>query len=600
MQVDLELALVSQAGIMAEVEGLVDAAFRAAGAVARGHSHGGGAGAPLGSPSSPPSSMDLPARSEVESAGGLRDTLLLSRHAHLAHASPPLIPWAPLALPLPRVSYTHALCCYGSDKPDRRFGLVIVEAASALADAALAGPPLSSWPHQSALLHAVMQARDLGTPPRTTPGTDDSDLSLFLPDRFTVRAFAVPGLGGPGVLSRKQLDALVADICAAAGTQPGGGDRWGGTGAEGAATPVPAPASSLRPVLHCVRIGPGGVCGAGHALATSLPPACQAALSLAVGAVEGDLVVVVAGSAPRAYTAAGTARLVAAEVLLRRKGLPLPPNPLAPGVPGLSPGDVVIAGGQLDPGYTALLPAKDSAGASAASRGKRSPGGARAGDAAGDSVAPLVSPSVDVFWVTDFPLFEVGEDGSLASVHHPFTAPRGLVAAPATSRGGGSGAADDEAASDASQLRAWLAAHPAVAEAPGTATAAAAALPLLALRAQHYDLVCNGVELGGGSVRLHDAALQEAVLRRVLAVPPLQMQGFSALLSSLALGAPPHGGFALGFDRFVALLAGQAAAPSIRDVIAFPKSAAGNEPMTGAPADVSDAALSELHVARTE
>jgi aspartyl-tRNA synthetase len=119
---------------------------------------------------------------------------------------------------------------------------------------------------------------------------------------------------------------------------------------------------------------------------------------------------------------------------------------------------------------------------------------------------------------------------------------------------------------------------------------------LLTVRGQHYDLVANGVELGGGSVRIHDAALQQAVLERVIAVSPAQLLGFKTLLTALAHGAPPHGGIALGLDRLVAMLAGPDAAASVRDVIAFPKSAAGNDLLTGAPAEATSEQLREFHV----
>ena len=158
----------------------------------------------------------------------------------------------------------------------------------------------------------------------------------------------------------------------------------------------------------------------------------------------------------------------------------------------------------------------------------------------------------------------------MSCVHHPFTAP-----------------AEEHAAELAALLR----------ELPlGGALDEGVAARLLRVRGQHYDLVVNGVELGGGSVRIHCPATQRGVLERVLRVPPGAAAGFDHLLAALDAGAPPHGGFALGLDRLVGLLAGPAAAPSLRDVIAFPKSAAGNDLLTGAPAPVDDALLREYHV----
>ena len=82
--------------------------------------------------------------------------------------------------------------------------------------------------------------------------------------------------------------------------------------------------------------------------------------------------------------------------------------------------------------------------------------------------------------------------------------------------------------------------------------------------------MANGWELGGGSIRVHDAALQEAIMRTALDLPPAQVHSFTHLLDALRHGCPPHGGIALGLDRCLSLLCG---APSLRDVIAFPKSA---------------------------
>ncbi|HPC57672.1 MAG TPA: aspartate--tRNA ligase [Kiritimatiellia bacterium] len=159
----------------------------------------------------------------------------------------------------------------------------------------------------------------------------------------------------------------------------------------------------------------------------------------------------------------------------------------------------------------------------------------------------------DVFrftWVTDFPLFERSEEGRLVSVHHPFTAPK----------------AED--------------------------------LPLLEsapeqVRAQAYDIVLNGTELGGGSIRIHDPAFQ-ARMFQILGLPESEIQSrFSHLIRALEYGAPPHGGLAIGADRLAMLLAG---GHTIRDVIAFPKTQKAMDLMMNAPAPVDDKQLRDIHI----
>ncbi|MDX6465213.1 MAG: aspartyl-tRNA synthetase, partial [Gaiellaceae bacterium] len=110
---------------------------------------------------------------------------------------------------------------------------------------------------------------------------------------------------------------------------------------------------------------------------------------------------------------------------------------------------------------------------------------------------------------------------------------------------------------------------------------------------QHYDLIWNGWELGSGSIRIHDADAQQGVFRVMGLSEEEQREKFGFLLDALRTGAPPHGGFAMGIERFVALMAGE---PDIRQVIAFPKVSSGGDPLTGAPTPMPDSLLKELGI----
>jgi aspartyl-tRNA synthetase len=159
----------------------------------------------------------------------------------------------------------------------------------------------------------------------------------------------------------------------------------------------------------------------------------------------------------------------------------------------------------------------------------------------------LIDPGAEVFcWVTEWPMFGWNQsEGRWDALHHPFTAPDGEF-------------------------------HP---ERAGEA------------RALAYDIVWNGQELGGGSIRISDPELQQQVLEAIGIAPEEAKERFGFLLEAMRYGAPPHGGIAYGLDRMIQRLLH---ADSIRDVIAFPKAASGADPLTGAPAPVDDGQLREL------
>ena len=157
-------------------------------------------------------------------------------------------------------------------------------------------------------------------------------------------------------------------------------------------------------------------------------------------------------------------------------------------------------------------------------------------------------------WVIEFPLMLFDEEkGEFASAHHPFTSP----------------VPEDINLLDSDPK---------------------------AVRGQHYDMVLNGVELGGGSIRIHQTELQEKVFKDVLKIPADIVESrFGYMLKAFKYGAPPHGGIAFGFDRLVGILAKK---QSIRDVIAFPKTQKGQDLMAAAPGEATDRQLRDLHVAR--
>jgi len=155
-------------------------------------------------------------------------------------------------------------------------------------------------------------------------------------------------------------------------------------------------------------------------------------------------------------------------------------------------------------------------------------------------------------WVVDFPLITFDRETSrYLSTHHPFTAP----------------VAEDVPLLDTDSEK---------------------------VRGQHYDIVLNGVELGGGSIRIHQPDLQKKVFEQVLKIPPdIAQSRFGYMLQAFRYGAPPHGGIALGFDRLCAILCGST---NIRDVIAFPKTAKAVDLMTNSPSEVEPKQLRNLHI----
>jgi aspartyl-tRNA synthetase len=164
----------------------------------------------------------------------------------------------------------------------------------------------------------------------------------------------------------------------------------------------------------------------------------------------------------------------------------------------------------------------------------------------------LIDDAQEAFlWVLDFPLFlHDDETGQWTFVHHPFTAP--------------------------------MPEHEDLIESnPGSALS------------QHYDLIWNGWELGSGSIRIHRREVQERVFRAMGMSDEEAQAKFGWFLGALRMGAPPHGGFALGIERFVALMAGES---NIREVIAYPKTASGSDPLTGAPTPIPQEVLAELGI----
>lgn len=185
-----------------------------------------------------------------------------------------------------------------------------------------------------------------------------------------------------------------------------------------------------------------------------------------------------------------------------------------------------------------------------------------------------MSTSPCFLWVTDFPLFTLSDpdkaelsNGRWSSTHHPFTAPT-LESLP--------------------QLQEALTVLENASQAEQSALLERLQDVIGSIRGQHYDLVLDGVELGGGSVRVHSSSLQRRILSSILQLSNEELSRFDHLLRALDSGCPPHGGIALGFDRLMAILTTEPGQEvrSIRDVIAFPKTSGGKDPLFRSPSAI--------------
>lgn len=634
-QVDLEMAFARSTDVQAVTEGILAAAFGALRAAAEG----------AAAHELPPWLAHIPPLS-----AWLKGAV---------HGAAPLAALTLPPLPLERLTFAHVLARYGSDKPDRRLGMRLSNVTSAMdcaaraaaaaaaasaeaapggsagaeagAAAALASPkvlPYVQLAPVAATVAAGGAADAASLQLDYTPGPRDAALDHLLPCAGrSVRAFVVPtgaasplsassgssgasatgsdGKKGSGkgkaagsaaaaasapALSRKQFDALAACIAEAAaqmrfiGAQSASGDSAAAAGATAAASAAPgSPAAepgAAAAGVAVVRVAGEHGAWTGHPLAKALLPEHQARLSALLGARDGDTIVLGTGPEPLPLCKALGAARVAAAGFMKAAGVPLLGR---------------VAGEGSSHGASAA----GAAAARAAAPAGGLDGATQAG--AASAASPTTAADVDGFWVTDFPLFDANEEevaaaGSAAerpfvSTHHPFTAPDPEDAA-----------ALREILADVAAAAAAAAPAAPAADSSATAQVFAQALQrhrdrLLRIRGQHYDIVLNGWEVGGGSIRVHDRGTQEDIMRRLLLLPESQMHGFRHLLDALGHGAPPHGGLALGLDRLICILAGADAAPSLRDVIAFPKSTRGNDLFTEAPAEPTPEQLCEYHIA---
>jgi aspartyl-tRNA synthetase len=170
-----------------------------------------------------------------------------------------------------------------------------------------------------------------------------------------------------------------------------------------------------------------------------------------------------------------------------------------------------------------------------------------------------------LLWVLDFPLFEYSEDDNRwVARHHPFTSPK------------------------PSQISTMIEHDPSIKDAANYLSH-----PYAQIKANAYDMVLNGNEIGGGSIRIYQRELQEKMFEALGMTKEEALHKFGFLLGAFEYGAPPHGGIAFGFDRLCAILGGS---ESIRDFIAFPKNNSGRDVMLDAPSSIDDIQLKELNL----
>lgn len=507
----------------------------------------------------------------------------------------PLIPYTTVSLPLPRITFTYALMVYGSDKPDRRIGMPIYDLTHIYYQSMVVNnnnvnlssslsPPSDLVPiiHQYLVNNAekYQQRYQKFTTQGYLPITTDNDLYEVSAQHYCFRGFKAPtGFGSK--LSRKQLELLVTEI------------------SQLIKPKVTGIVENVKYISAYIDIGivqNDGISlkGTSKRMNKEYSKELHQRIIHSMEAKPGDLVVVGVGQGKATALALGMCRLMIGE-LGKQYNLPLVPHNTTIGI---FKDDIILQNASLPmellkiTSTTNTVPTQLSGSAVKNSKSVSNETSNRSLTENDDLSNPIVSRALDLFWVTDFPLFEDTDEMDdenktipssssssssslssphsskflrLQSVHHPFTAP---------------------IESDNDKLT-ELAQTPLTHE----------KVPLLrTIRGAHYDLVCNGTEIGGGSLRIYNARIQENIFTNILSLPPNIVQSFHTLLSGLKYGAPPHGGFAIGLDRLIMIIAGSSAASSIRDVIAFPKSAMGNDLLTGAPAHVSLEQLQEYHI----
>jgi len=509
------------------------------------------------------------------------------------------------ALPLPQMPFFEALDRFGSDKPDLRYALPLHDITDAMlngyeggADAAVASDALLA--RCESLYPGFVSAHaehSNNTSSTSVTVNADGTAATRVPARSVlpcVKALVLRGQA-PALSKSKSKDAV-------AGVRRAG---------ESAATPDGVF------VVHAGKWKPP------PSLPALASPAVRARLQQQLALGDDDLLLIAAGPWEGVCNAMGRVRAAAARLL--------PAD-----APDATP--VLLRNSAGTATYAATCEARERARSARATKTATATADAdSAGAASAAAGASALTAGVNegplpmLHWVTDFPLLDVtvppavwrqrstagarhvsraaggssddaaaaageagaagGKDVFIQAMHHPFTAPHPADATEAdallakfvnNSNAPASGSSDPQSVAENSKSdRAFPLSF-------------AELSALLQVRAQHYDLVANGLEVGGGSVRLHAPPRQTAVLR-TMGVDPAQ---FEHLLAALGSGCPPHGGFAAGLDRLVALLATGSGAPlPLRDVIAFPKTLTGKDALLGAPAPATAAQLAEYHIA---